>query len=118
MLLAAVTGIDGNVERAAASLGASRLTTFRRVSLPMLLGGLAGGWVLAFIASFDELTVSVFVASPQTTPLPLRLFSHIAETTDPLVASVSAVILVLSALLLILLDRLYGVDRLFSGGRR
>jgi putative spermidine/putrescine transport system permease protein len=118
MLLAAVVGIDHNVERAAASLGAGRFAIFRRVTLPMLLGGLAGGWVLAFIASFDELTVSVFVASPQTTPLPLRLFSHIAETTDPLVASVSAVILALSAALLILLDRLYGVDRLFSGGRR
>jgi putative spermidine/putrescine transport system permease protein len=118
MLLASVVGIDANVERAAVSLGASRLTTFRRVTLPMLLAGLAGGWVLAFIASFDELTVTVFVASPQTTPLPLRLFSHIAETTDPLVASVSAVILALSAALLILLDRLYGMDRLFSGGRR
>lgn len=118
MLLAAVAGIDADVERAAVSLGAGRWTTFRRVTVPMLLAGLAGGWVLAFITSFDELTVTVFVASPQTTPLPLRLFSHIAETTDPLVASVSAVILALSAALLILLDRLYGVDRLFSGGRR
>jgi len=49
--------------------------------------------------------------------LPLRLFNHIAETTDPLVASVSAVIMGLTLVLLILLDRLYGVDRLFSGGR-
>jgi putative spermidine/putrescine transport system permease protein len=118
MLLAAVAGIDSHAEQAATSLGAGRFTTFRRVTLPMLLAGLAGGWLLAFIASFDELTVTVFVASPQTTPLPVRLFSHIAETTDPLVASVSAVILGLTALLLFLLDRLYGVDRLFSGGRR
>ena len=118
MLLAAIVGLDANIERAAVALGAGRFTTFRRVTLPMLLGGLAGGWVLAFIASFDELTVTVFVASPQVTPLPLRLFSHIAETTDPLVASVSAIILALTAALLILLDRLYGVDRLFSGGRR
>lgn len=118
MLLAVAASIPPDVERASFSLGASRLTTLRRVTLPMLLGGLAGGWVLAFITSFDELTVTIFVSSPQTTPLPLRLFSHIAETTDPLVASVSAIILALSASLLILLDRLYGIDRLFSGGRR
>ena len=118
LLLAAIAGLDRDIERAAISLGAGRFTAFRRTTLPLLLGGLAGGWLLAFIASFDELTVTVFVASPQTTPLPLRLFSHIAETTDPLVASVSAIVLALSAALLILLDRLYGVDRLFSGGRR
>jgi len=50
--------------------------------------------------------------------LPLRLFSYVAQTTDPLVASVSALIMGLTTVLLILLDRLYGVDRLFSGARR
>jgi putative spermidine/putrescine transport system permease protein len=84
----------------------------------MLLPGIVGGWLLAFIASFDELTVTIFIASPQTTTLPVRLFSHIAETTDPLVASVSAVIMAVTTLVLLTLDRLYGVDRLFAGGRR
>ncbi|HET6185291.1 MAG TPA: ABC transporter permease [Acetobacteraceae bacterium] len=116
MLLAAVGGVDRNIERAALSLGASNFAAFRRVTLPMLMSGLVGGWILAFIASFDELTVTIFVSSPQVTPLPVRLFSHIAETTDPLVASVSAVIMAISTLLLLLLDRLYGIDRLFSGG--
>ena len=116
MLLAAVAGVDRNVEKAAVSLGASAVTTFRRVTAPMLLAGLLGGWVLAFVASFDELTVTIFVSSPQVTPLPVRLFSHISEMTDPLAASVSAVIMAISAMLLILLDRLYGIDRLFSGG--
>ncbi len=71
-----------------------------------------------FVSSFDELTVTVFVSSPQVMPLPLRLFSHIAEATDPLVASVSVIIMGLTTVLLLLLDWLYGVDRLFSGGRR
>ncbi len=118
LVLAAVAGLDESLERAARSLGASRLQAFWRVTVPGLLAGLAGGWILAFISSFDELTVSVFVSSPQVTPLPLRLFSHIAETTDPLVAAVSAVIMALTAALMLLLDRFYGVDRLFSGGRR
>jgi putative spermidine/putrescine transport system permease protein len=117
MVLAAAGGLDANLERAAISLGASRLRAFWRITVPGLLSGIAGGWILAFVSSFDELTVSVFVSSPQVTPLPLRLFNHIAETTDPLVASVSAVIMGLTLVLLILLDRLYGVDRLFSGSR-
>jgi len=118
MLLAVVAGVDRNIEKAAASLGASALVIFRRVTFPMLAAGLVGGWVLAFVASFDELTVTIFVSSPQVTPLPIRLFSHIAETTDPLAASVSAVIMGVSTVLLILLDRCYGIDRLFSGGGR
>jgi putative spermidine/putrescine transport system permease protein len=118
MVLAAVAGLDPSLDRAAVSLGASSLRAFWRVTVPLLLSGIAGGWILAFISSFDELTVTVFVSSPQVTPLPLRLFSHISETTDPLVASVSAVIMGLTTVLLILLDRLYGVDRLFSAGKR
>lgn len=117
MLLAAAGNADRRLEHAAASLGAGAFTTLRRVVLPALMPGLVGGFVLAFVASFDELTVSLFVASPQTTPLPLRLFSHISEMTDPLAASVSTVILVISAVLLLLLDRLYGVDRLFTATR-
>lgn len=115
MVLAAVSGLDANLDRAAVSLGASRLRAFWRVTVPGLLGGIAAGWILAFVSSFDELTVTIFVSSPQVTPLAVRLFSHIAETTDPLVASVSVIIMGLTLVLLILLDRLYGVDRLFSG---
>lgn len=114
MLLAGVAGLDRTAERAAVSLGASAFTTFRRVTLPMLMAGLVGGWILAFAASFDELTVSIFVSSPQVTPLSIRLFNHIAQTTDPLVASVSAIIMAISTVLLILLDRIYGIDRLFG----
>ena len=117
MVLAAVDGLDANLDRAAVSLGATRLRAFWRVTVPGLLAGIAAGWILAFISSFDELTVTVFVSSPQVTPLALRLFTHISETTDPLVASVSAIIMGLTLVLLLLLDRLLRVDRLFSGVR-
>jgi len=118
MVLAAVAGLDADLDRAAVSLGASPLVAFWRVTVPLLASGIVGGWILAFVTSFDELTVTIFVSSPQVTPLPLRLFSYVAQTTDPLVASVSALIMGLTTVLLILLDRLYGVDRLFSGARR
>jgi putative spermidine/putrescine transport system permease protein len=117
MLLASVAGLDQSVERAALSLGASRFTMFRRVTLPMVTAGLVGGFILAFTASFDELTVTIFVSSPQVTPLSVRLFNHIAENSDPLAASVSAIIMAITTVLLIFLDRLYGIDRLFGGTR-
>lgn len=117
LALASVTGMDRRTEQAAVSLGASHATTFRRITLPMILPGLVGGWVLAFITSFDELTVTVFIASPSTMTLPVRLFNHITQTTTPIVASISAVIIFLSLAAMIILDRLYGLDRLLIGGK-
>lgn len=115
LVLAAATGMDPAVERAAVSLGASRFTVFRRVTLPLVLPGIVSGWLLAFITSFDELTMSVFIASPSTTTLPVRMFLHIQDTIDPLVAAVSALLIAGTAVLMWVLDRLVGLERLFVG---
>jgi putative spermidine/putrescine transport system permease protein len=118
LVLTASFGIDQRIEHAAISLGASPATVFRRITMALILPGIASGWMLAFITSFDEVTMTVFIAAPQTTTLPVRLLIHIQDDIDPLVASVSAVIIVLTAVLLVLLDRLYGLDRAFLGQTR
>ena len=115
LVLASVTGLNRDSEWMAVSLGASGFTTFRRITLPAIIPGVAGGWVLAFITSFDELTMSVFVASPSTTTLPVRMYQHITETIDPLITSISAVLIILTAILVLILDRLYGLDKILSG---
>ncbi len=115
LVLASVTGLDRASEWAAISLGASAFTAFRRITLPAILPGVAGGWVLAFITSFDELTMSVFVASPSTTTLPVRMYQHISETIDPLINSISAVLIVLTGIVVLILDRIYGFDKILSG---
>ncbi len=115
LTLASVTGLDRRTEWAAVSLGASRFTTFRRVVLPTIMPGVAGGWVLAFVTSFDELTVTIFIVNPSTTTLPVRLFSHITQTTDPLVASVSTMIILFTVGLLLIVEWFYGLDRLLMG---
>ncbi|MCI4429700.1 MAG: ABC transporter permease, partial [Burkholderiales bacterium] len=61
LVVAAATGFDRNVAQAAESLGASAWTVFRRIELPLIVPGVAGGWLIAFINSFDELTMSIFV---------------------------------------------------------
>jgi len=115
LVLAASTGMDRSIENAAMSLGASSWTTFRRVTLPLILPGVASGWVLAFINSFDEVTMTVFIASPETTTLPVRLFLYIQDNIDPLVAAVSAALIFLTVGAMLVLDRLYGLERLLVG---
>ena len=115
---AGLSGLDVRVERAAESLGADRFTVFRRVTLPLIAPGLAGGWILAFITSFDELTVSLFLASPSANPLPVQLFNYIDQMTDPLVASVSSALILFTVVVMVVLDRFYPIDRLLTGERR
>ena len=88
---------------------------FKKITLPLILPGVAGGWLLSFITSFDELTMSVFVASPTTQTLPVRMYHHITQTIDPLIASISTVLIVLTFLLMLILDRFYGLDKVFVG---
>jgi putative spermidine/putrescine transport system permease protein len=118
LVLAASTGMDRTVEHAAISLGAGPIAVFRRVTLPLILPGVVSGWVLAFITSFDEVTMTVFIASPSTITLPVRMFLYIQDNIDPLVTSVSAALIFLTVIAMIILDRLVGLDRLFIGAGR
>lgn len=115
LMLAALAGADPAVEHAARSLGASRWTAFRRVTLPLMLPGVTGGWLLGFINSFDEVTMSIFITSPQTVTLPVRMYMLATESIDPMMAAVSALIVALTAVVMVVLDRLYGLDRVLVG---
>lgn len=115
LTLAAVIGLDRDAELAARSLGASKYVSFRKVLFPLILPGVAGGWVLAFIQSFDEVTMTIFVATPGTTTLPVALYERIAMMTDPVTTSVSTVIIVGTMILMFLLDRIVGLDKVLIG---
>ncbi|MBK7060166.1 MAG: ABC transporter permease [Rubrivivax sp.] len=115
LMVSALAGSDRSIEQAAQSLGASRWTTFRRITLPLMLPGITGGWMLAFINSFDEVTMSIFITSPQTVTLPVRMYMLATESIDPMLAAVSALIVGLTAAVMLLLDRLYGLDKVLVG---
>ena len=115
LMVAALTGMDRAIEQAAQSLGAGTATVFRRITLPLMLPGITGGWVLAFINSFDEVTMSIFITSPQTVTLPVRMYMLATESIDPMMAAVSALIVGLTALVMVGLDRLYGLDKILVG---
>ena len=115
LTLASAIGTDRAIEQAAVSLGASDWVVFRRITLPLIMPGVMSGWALAFIQSFDEVTMTVFIAAPGTETLPVRMFLYIQDNIDPLVTSVSAAVIALTTILLIVLDRAYGLDRLLIG---
>ncbi len=115
LTLASVIGLNRDAELAAMSLGAGPATVFRRIVLPLIVPGVAGGWMLAFIQSFDEVTMTVFVATPGTTTLPVAMYSYISQSIDPLVASVSTVLIVVTVAVMLLMDRLVGLDRVLVG---
>ena len=115
LVLASVEGSDRSAEQAALSLGASQATVFTRVTLPMILPGVTGGWLLAFINSFDEVTMSIFVTAPSTVTLPVRMYMYATESIDPLMAAVSALMVALTAVAMLVLDRIYGLDKILVG---
>ncbi len=115
LVLASASGLDRSIEHAASSLGADAWTTFRRITLPMILPGITGGWLLAFINSFDELTMSIFITSPQTVTLPVRMYMYATESIDPMMASVSALVIFITAGAMFALDRVYGLNRILIG---
>jgi len=115
LVLASATGMDREIEMAARSLGAGKWSVHTRIILPLILPGLTGGWLLSFIQSFDELTMTVFVATPGTTTLPVWMYNHIAQTIDPLITSVSAILIIATAIMMILMDRLVGLDKVLIG---
>ena len=103
LVVAAAAGFDQSCEQAALSLGASNFTVFRRITLPMILPGVTGGWLLAFINSFDEVTMSIFVTAPSTVTLPVRMYMYATESIDPLMAAASALMVAFTAAVMLVL---------------
>jgi putative spermidine/putrescine transport system permease protein len=115
LTLSSAIGMDPRIEQAATSLGATRWIVFRRITWPLILPGVISGWMLAFIQSFDEVTMTVFIAAPGTETLPVRMFLYIQDNIDPLVTSVSACVIALTVILLVIVDQLFGLERILLG---
>lgn len=101
---ATLQGFDFNLVRAASSLGANPLTTFFRITLPLVAPGVISGGLFAFGTSFDEVVVTLFLAGPEQTTLPRQMFSGIRENISPTIAAVATILTVLSTLMLITLE--------------
>jgi len=92
--------LDRSLERAARSLGAGPVRTFARVMLPLLWPGIASGAIFAFLVSFDEVVIAMFVSGSHPT-LPKLMFDGIRYELNPVVAAVSSQLVVLAIVALL-----------------
>ena len=104
VMVAGLRDFDRGLEQAAEGLGASRLSTLLRVTLPLLRPSLVSAGLLAFITSFDEVVVALFLSGPNMT-LPKKMFDNILMEIDPTIAAVSVMQIVLVTIVLVLIGR-------------
>lgn len=97
---ATLQGFDRNLVRAASSLGCHPARTFMTVTLPLILPGVVSGAIFAFITSFDEVVVALFVSSPSTLTLPRQLFSGLRDQVTPALVAIATLLIILSLLLM------------------
>ncbi len=97
---ATLVGFDHSLIRAAATLGASPPVTFFRIIVPLILPGVISGALFAFITSFDEVVVVLFVGSYEQRTIPWQMFSGIREQISPTILAVATLLVVFSILLL------------------
>ena len=103
---ATLSGFDRTLMRAAASLGASPVTTFRLVTMPMILPGIISGALFAFFTSWDEVVVALFLSAPEQRTLPKQMFSGIREQISPTITAAATCLVVLAVLLMTVLELL------------
>jgi len=97
---ATLVGFDNSLTRAAANMGADPVTTFFRVQMPLILPGVISGGLFAFITSFDEVVVVLFVGSAQQQTLPWQMFTGLREQISPTILAAATVLVTFSILLL------------------
>jgi putative spermidine/putrescine transport system permease protein len=103
---ASLTNFDRDLMRAAAISGAPPLMAFRRVMLPSILPGVLSGAAFAFVTSFDELVISLFLASADQRTLPMLMFTGLREHLSPAITAAATMMMTLSIALLVVADRL------------
>ena len=103
---ATLVGFDRSLTRAAASLGAGPVTTFFKVQMPLILPGVVAGGLFAFITSFDEVVVVLFLGAPGEKTLPWQMFIGLREQISPTILAAATVLVTISVLLLITMELL------------
>ncbi|MDE0698021.1 MAG: ABC transporter permease [Boseongicola sp.] len=97
---ATLVGFDRSLTRAAANLGANPVTTFAKVQMPLILPGVISGGLFAFITSFDEVVVVLFVGSAGQKTLPWQMFTGLREQISPTILAVATILVTVSVVLL------------------
>ena len=115
---ATLSGFDHSVTRAAASLGSNPVNTFMKITLPLIMPGVISGALFAFVTSFDEVVVVLFLAGLENTTIPIQMWVGLREQLSPTIMAVATCLIVMSTLILVTAEllrrrseRLRGIQR-------
>lgn len=113
LLVASLVGMDSSIEEASLNLGASRLTTFLRITIPSIRPGITAGALFGFIASFGDLEKSLLLVGPGRITLPIAMLNYLEYRTDPTIMAVATIQVLIIAAALIISDRYVRLGRTF-----
>lgn len=116
-ITAVTENLDPALEDAASSVGATPWRTFLSVTLPLIKSGVIAGFLFAFITSWNDFSISIFLTPREFQPLPIRIYEYLLYEYKPLIAAVSTWSVIGSAIVVLAIDRLVGLD-VFSGKKR
>lgn len=112
---ATLVGFDNSLTRAAANMGADPVKTFFKIQMPLILPGVISGGLFAFITSFDEVVVVMFVGSTNQKTLPWQMFTGLREQISPTILAVATILVAISIALLVTLELLRRRSELLRG---
>ncbi|MFI5015555.1 MAG: ABC transporter permease [Hyphomicrobiales bacterium] len=115
LVSASLAGFDWNQEAAARNLGASPARAFAEITLPQIAQGVIAGGIFALIVSFDDVGMSIFLTGADYTTLPIELFAAASYELTPTVAAISVAMILFSALSVLVIERWFGVQKMFGG---
>ena len=98
---ATLSGFDDSITRAASSLGSSPTNTFFKITMPLILPGIISGALFAFVTSFDEVVVILFVGGPNQTTIPVQMWIGLREQLSPTIMAVATCLIIMSTCILI-----------------
>ena len=109
---ASLYGFNRRLEEASLIMGANYVQTFKNILLPLIKPGMIAGALLAFIISFDNVTVSLFLMGAKTVTLPVRIMLYLEWHIDPSVAAISTILIILTMITIIIAERIVGLSNI------
>ena len=112
-VISSMRGLDPNLDEAAMVLGASEIHVFSRIILPLIKSGIVAGILLAFVESFQEATMTLFLTGPNASTIPVEIFNYLQFDSTPLIAAAATIQVLIVFLLALLIQRLIGLRKVF-----
>ena len=111
-IIASLDGVDAQLEAAAMTLGASRLTALFEVVVPLVAPGVLSAFLFAFVVSFGDVYIALFLSGPGTTTLPIEIFSYVQWESSPVIAAITTVQIIMIVVLGLVIEKLVGLRRI------